>query len=407
VTSPATPVQSIHDVKADAVIGVIGAGAMGAGIAQVAAARGHRVILADAMPAAIARARDGHIAAMAREVEKSRLMRADADAILARFTYVEGVDPSAIAQFAPCALVIEAIVEDLATKQSLFKSLELAVGHHTILATNTSSLSVAAIGGACQRAERVVGIHFFNPATVMPLVEIIPAMATAPSVTDAARSLIEAWGKLPVVASDTPGFIVNRIARPFYGEALRILEEGIADVATIDWAMRELGGFRMGPFELMDFIGNDVNYAVTKSVFEAMHFDPRYQPSLTQRRLVESGWLGRKSKRGYYDHADGAAKPAPSQDAALGRLIVDRIVAMLINEAVDAVRLRVASPIDIETSMTKGVNYPRGLLSWGDELGAAQVLATLESLQAEYGEDRYRPSPLLRRVAKTGGRLFS
>jgi 3-hydroxybutyryl-CoA dehydrogenase len=403
----AAPVVPLHAVKSDAVVGVVGAGAMGAGIAQVAAMRGHNVVLADAMPAAVAKARDGHKAAMAREVEKSRLTRAEADAVLARFTYVEGVDASAIEKFAPCAVVIEAIIEDLATKQSLFKSLELAVGHHAILATNTSSLSVAAIAGACQRAERVVGIHFFNPATVMPLVEIIPAMATAPSVTDAARSLMDAWGKLPVVASDTPGFIVNRIARPFYGEALRILEEGIADVATIDWAVRELGGFRMGPFELMDFIGNDVNYAVTKSVFEAMHFDPRYQPSLTQRRLVESGWFGRKSKRGYYDHADGAAKPAPTEDAALGRLIVDRIVAMLINEAVDAVRLRVASPIDIETAMTKGVNYPRGLLAWGDGLGAAQVLATLESLQAEYGEDRYRPSPLLRRVAKTGGRLFS
>jgi len=397
----------MHAVKADAVIGVVGAGAMGAGIAQVAATRGHRVILGDAMPAAIAKAREGHEASMAREVEKSRLTRAEADAVLARITYVEGVHTAALASFAPCTLVVEAIVEDLVTKQSLFKSLEVAIGRHAILATNTSSLSVAAIGGACQRAERVVGVHFFNPPTVMPLVEIIPSMATAPSVTDAACSLMEAWGKLPVVASDTPGFIVNRIARPYYGEALRILEEGIADVATIDWAMRELGGFRMGPFELMDFIGNDVNYAVTRSVFEAMHFDPRYQPSLTQRRLVESGWLGRKSKRGYYDHGEGATAPAPTKDQALGRLIVDRILAMLINEAVDAVRLRVATPQDIELSMTKGVNYPRGLLTWGDELGAGQVLATLESLQAEYGEDRYRPSPLLRRVAKTGGKLFS
>ncbi len=388
-------------------IGVVGAGAMGAGIAQIAAQRGHPVVLADAAGAAMVRAKDGHVKAMAREIEKGRITRAEGDAILGRLTYVTGVADQDLKHFAPCALVIEAIVEDLAVKQGLVRALEQVVATEAVLATNTSSLSVAALAGACKHGERVIGIHFFNPAPVMPLVEIIPALATDAAVTDAVQALIERWGKLPVRAADTPGFIVNRIARPYYGEALRILEEGIADCATIDWAMRTIGGFKMGPFELMDFIGNDVNYAVTRSVFEAMYFDPRYRPALTQRRLVESGWLGRKSKRGYYDYRDGATAPTPVEDAALGRVIVDRIVAMLVNEAADAVQMRVASPEDIELAMSKGVNYPKGLLAWGDEIGAGAVLATLESLQAEYGEDRYRSSPLLRRVAKSGGRLLA
>jgi 3-hydroxybutyryl-CoA dehydrogenase len=210
-----------------------------------------------------------------------------------------------------------------------------------------------------------------------------------------------------VVAADTPGFIVNRIARPFYGESLRLLEEGAADCATIDWALKTLGGFRMGPFELMDFIGNDINYAVTTSVFEGMYYDPRYRPALTQRRLVEAGLLGRKVKRGYYDYRDGAAWPAPREDRALGQRIVDRVLAMLVNEAVEALNLHVANAADIELAMIKGVNYPKGLLAWGDEIGAPVILARLEALQAEYGEDRYRPSPLLRRVVKDGRSLSS
>lgn len=392
---------------ADTVVGVVGAGAMGAGIAQVAATSGHRVVLADAAAAAIGRAAEGHAQIMARLVEKGRLTRAEADAALARISYVEGVDAAALRAFAPCGLVIEAIVEDLAAKQGLFRALEGVVHASCVLATNTSSLSVAALAGSCARPERVVGIHFFNPAPVMPLVEIVPAIVTDPDVATSARALMDAWGKTTVLTTDTPGFIVNRVARPFYGESLRILEERVADIATIDWAMRELGGFRMGPFELMDFIGNDVNFAVTSSVFEAMFYDPRYRPALTQRRLVEAGLLGRKSRRGYYDYRDGAQAPAPTQDPVLGRAIVDRVVAMLINEAVDAVQLRIATPEDLELAMTKGVNYPRGLLAWGDAIGPGTVLATLESLQAEYGEDRYRPSPLLRRVARAGGRLLT
>ncbi len=237
---------------------------------------------------------------------------------------------------------------------------------------------------------------------MLPLVEVIGALSSDMDVLQRARALVDRWGKVTVRAADTPGFIVNRVARPFYGEALRILEEGIADVATIDWAMKELGGFRMGPFELMDLIGNDVNYAVTRSVFEAFYYDPRYRPSLTQRRMVEAGRLGRKSGLGYYDYRNGAEKPQPTADRALGTQLLDRVLAMLINEAADAVHLRVASPADIDLAMTKGVNYPRGLLAWADDIGLATVYARLVALQEEYGEDRYRPSPLLKRMAREG-----
>ena len=391
----------------DSLIGVVGAGAMGAGIAQVAAVAGHRVVLADASAASIERARAGHAKALARDVEKGRRTIADADAVLARLTYVAGADADALAAFAPCALVIEAIVEDLAIKRALFATLESIVAPDAVLASNTSSLSIAALAGAVQRGERVIGVHFFNPAPVMPLVEIIPAMGTDATLATDVRALVDAWGKVTVRASDTPGFIVNRIARPFYGEALRIREEQLADCATIDWAMRDLGGFRMGPFELMDFIGHDVNYAVTCSVFEAMSYDPRYRPAITQRRLVESGWLGRKTGRGYYDYREGAVRPEPVRDETLGRAILGRVLAMLVNEAVDAVHYGVASPADIELAMTKGVNYPRGLLAWGDALGPAQVLATLEALQQDYAEDRYRASVRLRRLVREGGSLLS
>jgi 3-hydroxybutyryl-CoA dehydrogenase len=271
-----------------------------------------------------------------------------------------------------------------------------------VFATNTSSLSVAAISSACEHPGRFLGLHFFNPAPVMPLVEVVPAVRTLPEVADGARALVGGWGKTTVVARDTPGFIVNRVARPFYGEALRILEEGIADVATIDRAMKELGGFRMGPFELMDFIGNDVNFTVTETVFHAFYGDPRYRPSFTQKRMVEAGLLGRKSGRGFYDYAPDATPPEPDRDDGRGAEILGRILAMLVNEAVDALFWNVASRDDLDLAMTRGVNYPRGLLAWGDELGLETALERIETLQRTYGEDRYRPSPLLRRMVEAG-----
>jgi 3-hydroxybutyryl-CoA dehydrogenase len=378
---------------------VLGAGAMGAGIAQVAALAGHPVVLADANAAAVQRARESHRAAFNKLVGKFKLSAPAAAAAEARVTYVEGVDDLSV--FAPCGLVIEAVVEQLDVKRALFAALDRVVAPEALLASNTSSLSIAAIGGGSAHPERVVGLHFFNPAAIMPLVEVITEVHA-----DRLCALMRAWGKEPVVASDTPGFIVNRVARPFYGEALRILEEGIADCATIDWAMTTHGGFKMGPFELMDFIGHDVNFAVTSSVYAGMFYDPRYRPSLTQQRLVATGKLGRKTGQGFYSYADGAVRPEPSTDSALGMVIRDRIVNMLINEAVDAVAMGVATPADIDLAMTKGVNYPRGLLEWGDELGSRTVLARMDALYDEYREDRYRASPLLRRTARAGGRLL-
>jgi 3-hydroxybutyryl-CoA dehydrogenase len=383
-------------------VGVVGAGSMGSGIAQVAALAGHPVVLQDVADAAIAGAGAGIEKALAREVGKGRLTPDAAEAARGRIRYFAGGD---LAPFARCELVIEAIVERLGPKREAFAALEGVVAPEAMLATNTSALSITAIAGACQRPERVIGLHFFNPAPVMPLVEVVRGHATPGALVEAACALVQRWGKTTVVAADTPGFIVNRIARPFYGEALRILDEGIADCATIDWAMRTLGGFRMGPFELMDLIGNDVNFAVTSAVYEGFFFDPRYRPSLTQRRLVDANLLGRKTGRGYYDYRNGAVRPAPREDEALGRAIVDRILAMLINEAVDAVFWGVATPADIDLAMVKGVSYPKGLIAWAEELGYGIALERMEALRTEYGEDRYRPSPLLRRLAGSGGTL--
>lgn len=374
-------------------ISVIGAGTMGAGIAQIASTAGHEVCLYDSFDESIENAKTILEKILKRLVEKERISCKEKENIINRINFSKKLE-----DIKDSKLVIEAIIENLEIKQKVFSEIEELVSEDCILSSNTSSLSIASIAASCKNAERVIGIHFFNPAPLMPLVEIIPAVQTSEKTLNTTKSIIDDWGKVTVIVKDTPGFIVNRVARPFYGESLRIYEEGIADFATIDWALKEIGGFRMGPFELMDYIGNDINYTVTQTVFTSFYFDPRYKPSFTQKRMMEAGFLGRKSGRGYYDY--NTEFPKANEDRDLGKQILWRVLSMLINEATDALFLNIATKEDIDLAMTKGVNYPKGLLSWADELGLSNVLNQLEELYYEYGEDRYRPSPLLRRMVK-------
>lgn len=383
------------------VVGVVGAGTMGTGIAQVASTYGHNVLLYDAYPEQLEESEEGLRSILQRQVEKERMSREEVDGILDRITFTED-----LTGFGECGLAIEAVTEDREIKQDVFRRLEGIVPRDSLLATNTSSLSIASISSALKKPGRFLGIHFFNPAPLMPLVELIPGISTGEKVFGEARSLVDSWEKTTVRAKDTPGFIVNRVARPFYGEALRLLEEGVADVPTIDWAMKELGGFRMGPFELMDYIGNDVNYKVTETVFEAFFYDPRFKPSFTQKRMVEAGYLGRKSGRGFYDYGEGADNPDPTEDKELGEQVLNRILAMLINEAADAVYMNVATVEDVDLAMTRGVNYPKGLLKWADEIGLPEVLDRMSALQVAYREDRYRPNPLLKRKVRNGETFY-
>lgn len=383
----------------EAVIGIVGSGTMGSGIAQVAAAAGHKAIVYDNNSAALDKAKSNLKAVLDKLVEKGKIKTDEASAIFGRVVF-----SSQMIDFKPCGLIIEAIVENLDIKQKLFSELEKIISEHCVLASNTSSLSITSIASACIKPSRVIGIHFFNPAPLMPLVEIVPGIITDKNLPAEMKLLISGWGKVPVIARDTPGFIVNRVARPFYGESIRIYEEGFADFSTIDWAMKEFGGFKMGPFELMDLIGNDINYTVTETVWKQFFYDPKFKPSLTQKRLFESGNLGRKTGKGYYDYS--MPMPEPKKDKELCENIFWRVLVMLINEAADTLYYGVATKEDIDLAMTKGVNYPKGLLKWADEKGINHCDETMERLYAEYKEDRYRPSVLLKKMAKENKKFY-
>ncbi|MBW8806391.1 MAG: 3-hydroxyacyl-CoA dehydrogenase [Catenulisporales bacterium] len=457
---------------AGSLVGVIGAGTMGAGIAQLAVQAGHTVAVYDALEGAAERA----VAGIGRRLDtlaaKGKLGTEEAEAAKGRLSAAQ-----ALTALKDAVLVVEAVIEDLGVKQKLFADLEDIVDRDCSLATNTSSLSISAIAAGLRDPGRLVGMHFFNPAPLMPLVEIIDGLATEPACRDAVRDYARAWGKTTVHCRSTPGFIVNRVARPFYAEALRAYEEQAADFATIDAVLRESGGFKMGPFELMDMIGLDVNLAVSTSVWEATGYDPRYTPAWTQKEFVAAKRLGRKSGRGFYDYGEGTEKPAPRYEAERtdrepgplgvgvfylfrsdgktatsygdGRILMDlaldsddagtiaiapaadtpepaiedaiaflqgegkkvivledvpgmvvtRTVARLVNEAVDAMYRGDADEEDIDTAMKLGVNYPRGPLDWGADLGFGWICEVLDNLEDHYRDGRYRASPLLRKLA--------
>jgi 3-hydroxybutyryl-CoA dehydrogenase len=388
-------------------VGIIGSGTMGSGIAQVAATSGCKVKLYDTSQAVLDKAQAALEKILNRLIEKGRIDTSEKSRIQDNISYVDNLK-----SLADSNLTIEAIVENLDIKRKVFLELESYVSDDCIIASNTSSLSIASIAASLKNPKRCVGIHFFNPAPLMKLVEVIPAIQTSYETLEKAIDTIASWKKTVAVAKDTPGFIVNRVARPFYGEALRIYEEGLADFATIDHSLKTLGHFRMGPFELMDFIGNDVNYTVTETVFTAFYFDPRYKPAFTQKRFAEAGYLGRKSGIGYYEY-DENGKKVESDDVSLSAVetslkerIFDRVLVMLINEAADALFLNIASAEDIDNAMIKGVNYPKGLLAWADEKGINWCVKKMDELYNEYHEDRYRCSPLLRKMKKENKTFF-
>lgn len=374
-------------------VGIIGAGTMGIGIAQVAATNGCKVWIYDANAKQVETATVGLEKTLTKLVGKQKISAEKMTEILNNISIA-----TELKDFKDCELIIEAIIENKEIKTKVFTELEQHVSENCVIGSNTSSISITSLGAELQKPERFIGIHFFNPAPLMPLVEVIPSLLTDTSLPGKIYNLMKEWGKTPVIAKDIPGFIVNRIARPYYGEALRIVEENIATVEQVDDAMKTLGNFKMGPFELMDLIGVDVNFSVTKTVYNEYFYDPKYKPSLLQQRMSEAKLHGRKTGKGFYNYSEGAQNPVPQKDEVLYDDIFHRILSMLINEAVEAKRLGIATDEDLELAMQKGVNYPKGLLQWGKEIGYDLVSEVLENLYDEYQEDRYRQSPLLRKL---------
>jgi 3-hydroxybutyryl-CoA dehydrogenase len=379
-------------------IGIIGSGTMGIGIAQVAATSGCEVFLYDANSAQTEKSLQGLQKVLARLVEKNKISVEESEKIFNRIKFC-----TELSDFKDCDLVIEAIVENKEIKTKVFQQLEEIVSDKCIISTNTSSISITSLSSELKNPARFIGIHFFNPAPLMPLVEVIPGLLTKGHLAEEIYTLMKSWGKIPVIAKDVPGFIVNRIARPFYGEALRIVEENIATIEQVDEAMRSLGKFKMGPFELMDLIGIDINFSVTKTVYADYFYDPKYKPSLLQQRMAEAKLLGRKTGKGFYDYSkknqeSRTRSQDTEQNGELQEMIFMRIISMLVNEAVEAKRLGIANDEDLELAMQKGVNYPKGLLAWGKEIGFDKISATLQNLYKEYQEERYRQSPLLRKM---------
>ena len=387
-------------------VGIIGSGTMGSGIAQVAATSGCQVNLFDANRAVLEKSKISLEKILIRLIEKGRIDTSEKNRIQSNINYVDSLE-----KLSDSDLIIEAIIENLEIKKKVFSELETLVSDDCIIASNTSSLSIASIAASLKNPKRCVGIHFFNPAPLMKLVEVIPAIQTSYETLEKSIDTISSWGKTVAIAKDTPGFIVNIVARPFYSEALRIYEEGVASFQAIDNSLKNLGGFRMGPFELMDFIGNDVNFTVTETVFKSFFFDPRYKPSFTQKRFAEAGYLGRKSGIGFYEYDKNNQivpldKNESKIDSTLSQLIFDRVLVMLINEAADTLFWNIATAMDIDNAMTKGVNYPKGLLAWADEKGIDWCVNQMDQLYDEYREDRYRCSPILRKMNREKKNFF-
>ncbi len=366
---------------------------MGIGIAQVAATSGCEVFLYDANAAQTEKSVLNLQKTLDKLVGKEKISLEKSEEIFKRIKAC-----SNLSDLKDCDLVIEAIIENKEIKTGVFKKLEDIVSEDCVIGSNTSSISITSLSAELTKPERFIGIHFFNPAPIMPLVEVIPGLLTDKNLPRQIYDLMGEWGKIPVIAKDVPGFIVNRIARPFYGEALRIVEENIATPVQVDDVVKTLGNFKMGPFELMDLIGIDINFSVTKTVYQDYFYDPKYKPSLLQQRMSEAKLLGRKTGKGFYEYSEGAEKPFPEKDEELYETIFLRIISMLINEAVEAKRLGIASDEDLELAIQKGVNYPKGLLAWGKEIGFDKISETLQNLYEEYQEERYRQSPLLKKM---------